>query len=545
MSSVPPEPTAWRTRRRRQPHLLEKKLVGGLIMITLVVVAAHGLLSQHLMSTSITLRTEQTLNDAWQRAQWQISAQAGGSVSMGAPLTARGADLLLPSSKGHDAGTLVGLLPLEGKSSSPGADAWQLPVEAFIVDEHGDQRDLDDDERHALYSAIAGGDPETPTRLEVHDESYLVRWGGLDLDTRSAAPDALLVVGVSAGRDAAIEELSRRWLIGMVIAMVLVLAGGARWWVRRSLRGLATVTQQAEAVARLPMARGTVDLREHRIPEGVATGSGEIGVMGEALNTMIDSVDDALVEREETDRRLRRFVADASHELRTPLASMRGYADMLALTEPLTPKGQESLARVRAQTDRMSALVEDMLLLARLDRIAMSDSPTTADTGERVRVDVGEIVLEAVQDASAASPERRWKVDVSDEVLETGAEVLADRSQLERVLANLLSNAAKHTPAGTNVTVHVDRDALEPCEDGECPAVRIVVHDDGPGIPEEVMPRLFDRFVRGSAGRTSTEGSTGLGLSIVKAVIQAHGGRIQVSSVPGDTRFVAVLPACE
>src|SRR5689334_17449515 len=217
--------------------------------------------------------------------------------------------------------------------------------------------------------------------------------------------------------------------------------------------------------------------------------------------------------------RLRQFIADASHELRTPLAAIRGYAE-LTRRAPLAPETEYSIARISSQTERMTALVEDLLLLARLD----AGRPL-----ERAPVDLTRLVLDGVNDAHAAGMDHRWQLDLPDEPLV----VTGDASRLTQVLTNLLANARTHTPAGTTVTVGLAASAG---------GVALTVTDDGSGIPAELLPHVFERFARGSASRSRQHGSTGLGLSIVHAVVAAHEGSVTVTSVPGRTEFTVLLP---
>jgi two-component system OmpR family sensor kinase len=214
-------------------------------------------------------------------------------------------------------------------------------------------------------------------------------------------------------------------------------------------------------------------------------------------------------------------VADASHELRTPLASIRGYSELSLRDPSLNENTAQALERIQAQSLRMTALVEDLLLLARLDE------------GQELvvgTVDLTQLALEAVGDARPAGPEHRWLVDVpEDPVIIAG-----DAGRLHQVVANLLANARTHTPAGTEVTTTVTRDGDD--------AV-LQVHDDGPGIDPSVASELFERFARADRSRARHTGGTGLGLSIARAIVQAHGGTIRVRSVPGDTTFEVRLPA--
>jgi two-component system OmpR family sensor kinase len=239
---------------------------------------------------------------------------------------------------------------------------------------------------------------------------------------------------------------------------------------------------------------------------------------------MLDNVEGALEARQYSETRLRRFVADASHELRTPLAAIRGYAELTRRDGAALPEGTaHALTRISSQAERMSTLVEDLLLLARLD----AGRPL-----ERAPVDLTRLVLDAVSDAHAAGPGHRWQLDLPEEPVT----VPGDASRLTQVLTNLLANARTHTPTGTLVTVGlgVDDDAA-----------LLSVVDTGPGIPAELQPHVFERFARGSAGRAravNDTASTGLGLAIVDAVVAAHGGRVELQSVPGRTEFRVTLP---
>jgi two-component system OmpR family sensor kinase len=307
-------------------------------------------------------------------------------------------------------------------------------------------------------------------------------------------------------------------LIELVVTGITLAGAGAAAAivVRRELRPLERVAATAARVSALPLDRGEVSLVE-RVPD-VDPGT-EVGQVGSALNRMLDNVGSALEARHESEVRLRRFIADASHELRTPLAAISGYAE-LTRREELSPDVEYSLVRIASQTERMTALVEDLLLLARLD----AGRPL-----ERGEVDLTALVVDAVADAHAAGPDHRWQLDVPEQPVT----VPGDGSRLAQVLANLLANARTHTPPGTTVTV-----ALTAGPSG----ARLSVTDDGPGIAPDLLPHIFERFARGSAGRSRDNGSTGLGLAIVRAVVGAHGGRVEVSSEPGRTEFVVRLP---
>lgn len=306
--------------------------------------------------------------------------------------------------------------------------------------------------------------------------------------------------------------------------------------IRRSLRPLARVARTAGRVSVLPLERGEVDIAD-RVPAGDTDPRTEVGQVGAALNLLLDHVGSALAARQASETRVRQFVADASHELRTPLASIRGYAELTRRSrEHAPPDLAHAMSRVESEAARMTTLVEDLLLLARLD----NGRPLT--TGQ---VDLTQLVVDAVSDAAAAQhgpagathlePDpvaHRWRVDLPDEPVT----VSGDAAGLHQVLANLLANARTHTPPGTTVTVGLAA--------GPPGQVVLSVLDDGPGIDPELLPDVFQRFARGDSSRhrgmSST--STGLGLAIVEAIVSAHGGNVHVSSRPGRTEFTVQLP---
>ncbi len=339
-------------------------------------------------------------------------------------------------------------------------------------------------------------------------------------------PEGLLVTGMPLSsvnttlRQVALAEI-------VVFAIALVLAGViGTAWVRVSLRPLRRVAATATRVTQLPLASGEVSLPE-RVPD--ADPRTEVGQLGAAFNRMLGHVESALARREASESRLRSFAADASHELRTPLAAIRGYAELARRhREPLPEDVEHALGRVVSESARMSELVDELLLLARLD----AGRPLATEP-----VDVTRLVLDATSDARVAAPDHRWQLDLPDDPLV----VAGDEQRLRQVLANLLSNAARHTPAGTNVLAALTLVQAAPGRPG--PAAVISVTDDGPGIPADMQPLVFERFVRGDDSRSRAAGGSGLGLSIVHAVTAAHGGSAEVTSRPGQTRFTITLPA--
>jgi two-component system OmpR family sensor kinase len=302
-------------------------------------------------------------------------------------------------------------------------------------------------------------------------------------------------------------------VVGLIIAAVL----GA-FIVRLALRPLRRVTSIASKVAEMPLDEGEVALAV-RVPN--PNPHTEVGQVGVALNRMLENVSDALNARHQSETRVRQFVADASHELRTPLASIRGYAELTRRSREVAPADiAHAMTRVESEANRMTTLVEDLLLLARLD----AGRPLAA-----VEVDLTRLIVDVVSDAHAAGPAHKWHLDVGNEPVI----VRGDEPRLQQVLVNILANARTHTPVDTNVWVSLT-------QQGKSAVVE--VRDDGPGIPPGLMPDIFERFSRGEGSRSRAAGSTGLGLAIVAAVVAAHGGDIGVRSAPGETAFTLRLP---
>ncbi|MGW8481609.1 sensor histidine kinase [Microbacterium sp. NPDC055903] len=301
--------------------------------------------------------------------------------------------------------------------------------------------------------------------------------------------------------------------------------------IRLGLKPLRAVAATANRVANQPLDRGEVSITE-RVPAAEADPRTETGLVGSALNTLLDHVDASLAARQQNEERMRQFVADASHELRTPLASIRGYSELsLKALGRAKERGEgDSLAamestgsameRIQAQSLRMTRLVEDLLLLARLDEGRELVYGT---------VDLTQLAVEGIADARPTAADHAWSIDVPAEPVI----VVGDAGRLHQVVTNLLANARTHTPAGTTVTLSVARDGGD--------AV-LRVHDDGPGIDPAVREELFARFARGDSSRARQTGGTGLGLAIAKAIVDGHHGEIEVQSEPGSTTFTVRIP---
>jgi two-component system, OmpR family, sensor kinase len=310
--------------------------------------------------------------------------------------------------------------------------------------------------------------------------------------------------------------------IAVFLAALLVTGVIGTAWVRTSLQPLRRVAATATRVTQLPLSSGEVSLPE-RVPD--ANPATEVGQVGAAFNRMLGHVESALARREASENRLRHFAADASHELRTPLAAIRGYAELARRHQGQLPEEvAHALDRVESESERMTVLVDELLLLARLD----AGRPLASEPADMTR-----LVIEVTSDARVAARDHRWQLELPDEPVI----VVGDNLRLHQVLTNLLSNAARHTPAGTTVTV-----ALTP---GSGNTAILSVTDNGPGIAPELLPDIFERFVRGDSSRSRAGGSSGLGLAIVRAVAVAHGGSATVESRAGETRFMITLPLAD
>ncbi|WMY78729.1 HAMP domain-containing sensor histidine kinase [Citricoccus sp. I39-566] len=541
-------------RARRRPSLALRTALGVVVLLAVVLTALTAT-SLVLSGRAVDAQLEHQVEQAWERSLTFL--RGPGGPDGGFPDGAAPGGGTSPDAPSEDGG--FDRSPLE----APGQPAGMLAlvqvgdtvVEASRLDVDGQAVELSAADVQALASVVGaaedagetgGSDGSAVQRVQLDSGSYLVRAAVVDaVSGDGEVSPAVAVAGLpTAEVDGTKAVLAWVQVIGSLTALVVAGVAGW-WWIRRSLRPLAEVSRAAARVAEVPMGSGEVSLARYRVRGGLAQPGDEVGEVGHALNRLVDSVDGAFEQRNRSERKLRTFVADASHELRTPLAAVRGYTEMVRMTEPLSQSGRDSVDRVLVQADRMGSLVEDLLLLARLDAAEAAGGTGASGTGasgagDRPAVDLGEIVVDAVMDATAAGRDHTWTVDVP----EGEVTVAGDRQQLAQLVANLLSNARKHTPAGTTVAVRLD--AVSGAGPAGAGPARLEVEDDGPGIGVELLPTLFDRFVRGDAARTGTdvvaEGSTGLGLAIVRSVARAHGGDVRVESAPGRTVFAVELP---
>ena len=346
---------------------------------------------------------------------------------------------------------------------------------------------------------------------------------------------ARTVYGVPQGSvDAALDRTA--WTTAVVVLIgVLITAGLMAVIIHRQLRDLRDVARTARDVTDLELSAGRPELAL-RVPAELAVPGTEVGEVGAAVNRMLDHVGTALDERYRGTEQMRRFVADASHELRTPIATIRGWADLTRpYREDLPTEVTTSLAKIDSGAMRMSTLVDDLLLLARLEA---GRQPVKEET-----VDVSAMLVELVEDAHVVNPDHSLILDVPPEALE----VCGALDHVRRVVSIVLTNACVHTPPGTRVTVEAAtvRKPVAGQIPGDVVAIRI--SDDGPGIPPEIRETVFDRFVRGDPSRSrqagAEGGSSGLGLAIASGLVELMHGSITMSSSDDGTVFEMRLPA--
>lgn len=377
--------------------------------------------------------------------------------------------------------------------------------------------------QEATLAAIpTGGTPQTVDLGTVGHYRVVAQPVLLSSGAGLAPQEGVAILGLPLAE----MELTLSQLMGLIAALaglvLLLTAGAAYVVVRLALRPLDRVAATAAEVSRLSLSGGEEALQV-RVPARDADERTEVGRVGASINRMLGHVEDSLRVRRAGEVKLRRFVSDASHELRTPLASIRGYSELAARIGGDLPRDvQYSLDRIGSESIRMTGIVEDLLLLARLDE---GRELTAAP------VDLTDTLFHAVNDARAAGPEHEVELAVPD----TPVRVTGDPARLQQVVLNLLANARVHTPPGTRIDVRL---GVDPAGNEAI----LEVADNGPGIGPELHDHVFERFVRGDASRSRTAGSSGLGLSIVSAVVAAHGGRVDLESEPGRTVFRVILP---
>ena len=474
---------------RRRVWPLRTKLIAALVALLTVVCLMIGVISEFALSGFLTRQVDSQLRDTVARAQL---AGHGHAPDPGDTLSV--------------SGTATGTV-----------HAWITGAGA-----HAEILASDGDSRQARPVDLGDADTEVLSTVAVNH--------AIETVSLSSGRYRVIAVSTPAGTEVfglplaqAQDTLFTVGLILAAVAGVAVLGAGivGAYVVRRTLRPLDRVAAAASEVTELPLDRGDVALTV-RVPVTDTDPATEVGKVGHALNRMLGHIDNALDARRTSEMRVRQFVADASHELRTPLAAIRGYAELTRRAGArVPPEIAHAMNRVESEAARMTTLVDDLLLLARLDAGRPLDQ---AD------VDLRRLVADAVGDAHIAGPRHRWQLELPDEPVF----VRGDAQRLHQVLANLLANGRTHTPPGTTITTR-----LAVAAGG---SAVLTVTDNGPGIAPDLLPNVFERFARGDSSRSRAAGSTGLGMAIVAAVVAAHAGKVAVRSRPGRTEFEVRLP---
>ena len=491
---------------RRSRRSLRTRLLVAFVVPLVVVLALVGVVSAIALRAQLVGQVDDRLEAVTDRSR-NFSARPGQPPFPPPRSTTDGED----DDCGPGAPGFLGA-PGQGEGTLGATVVDGVCTTAGVIRASGETIGLSSAQQELLVDLPADADPATVDLGGDLGEYRLV--------ARSTPTGGVVVNGLplSSTADAVRRLVAVELVVGLLALVAAALA--AVLVIRRTLRPLDRVAATATRVSELPLASGEVKLAE-RVPPEDTDPRTEVGQVGTALNRMLDHVEGSLSARQESETRVRQFVADASHELRTPLASIRGYAELVRRQRAEVPTDVgNAMRRVESEALRMSELVEELLLLARLDagRELASEE-----------VDLTALVVDTVSDSHVAGPAHRWQVDLpAAPVLVPG-----DPARLHQVLANLLANVRSHTPDGTTATTRLR------AEDGW--AVLQVV-DDGPGIPSALRPHVFERFARGDASRSRNAGSTGLGLAIVHAVVNAHGGRVEVASEPGCTVFTVRLP---
>ena len=467
---------------------LRSRLTLGIVLLTAIGFFTASLATQSLLKSYLTQEVDSQLSTittgTFARIQQSgIAREVGESDDhrAGKPQSKRA--MAAPLTRVPTSASLT-LLDMQGNVvGGLGGDLNSAPITDYVK---------------GLLPAEVASHGEKPFTLEAPGPDFRV--------IARALPDGSgTVVAAQSLRDLDRTTSRLAFLFALIgFALLLLIALAARTVIKVGLRPLEEAEKTAEEIA-----AGNLSAR---MPE--ANPSTEVGRLVTTLNTMLARIEDSFAVRTESENKLRRFVADASHELRTPITAIRGFSELHRQGAVTGEKETtELIGRIENESKRMGSLVEDLLLLARLDQAREMDSKP---------VDINKVVEDAVISARAAGPEHPVTLNSSNDEIFT----LGDEVRIHQVVANLLANARTHTPTGTPIAVSVvSTDA----------GVEIAVADKGPGLSLDDQKRIFERFYRADASRarTGADGS-GLGLSIVDAVMRAHGGSVSVQSTPGE-----------
>ncbi|HEV7580829.1 MAG TPA: HAMP domain-containing sensor histidine kinase [Mycobacterium sp.] len=483
------------------PRSLRRQLLLGVLAVVTVVLVSVGVVSVLSLRGYVTAISDADVTESLDALSNSYARYRNGehtSAHRGAPPVAQA----LLEFTGQTPGNLIAVVH----------DGAVIGSAVFSEDQ---PKPAPPDVIHAIEARSWADAPPRTVRLSS--------LGAYRVDSRAEGPD-LLIVGVSV--KLADQIMARKYITTtLLVAVALVVTAGLTIWVvGYTLRPLRRVAATAGEVAMMSL---TGD--DHRISVRVrledTDPDNEVGIVGHTLNRLLDNVDSALAHRVDSDLRMRQFLTDASHELRTPLAAIQGYAELTRQdSSALPPTTEYALARIESEARRMALLVEELLLLSRLGE---------GEDLQNEDLDLAELVTNAVNDAAVAAPTHQWVNELPNEPVW----VRGDHARLHQLVSNLLSNARLHTPPGVTVTTAIACHRGDP----DAPYAEMTVTDDGPGIDADLLPRLFERFVRADPSRSNGSG-IGLGLAIVSSIVKAHHGSVSAESTDGRTVFRVRLP---
>ncbi|WP_022892344.1 sensor histidine kinase [Agromyces subbeticus] len=528
--------------RVRRPMTLRTKIVAGVAALVAGILLTVSLFSDIALRATVDSMVDGQVAASLSGFEHSVHKSRNNAARSGDTDSPKGFGKELVDFVGHAPGTIIAMT-VDGEivDAARFTDAGGVPLDAATVDEiesaaerlsAGPAGSAGSAESEGLAgSAGSAADGAALDQLDPVD-LQLAEFGAYRATVATDRSDSLLFVAVSSA--AAEETVVAHTIVNLALAAFAILAAvvGVALLVRAALRPLSRVAAAASAVTDVALDSGEVSVPMRVDPDDV-DGRTEVGQVGQALELLLRHVDDALRVRSATDLRMRRFITDASHELRTPLAAIRGYAELTRQDSENLPETTEfALSRIESEANRMSSLVSELLLLARLDE---------GQDVQHDEIDLADLVIAAVSDAQAAYRDHEWIVNVP----ESAVTISGDPERLHQMMSNLLGNAGVHTPEGTTISVTVTLPATDDAGAPKPGLVRVLVADTGPGIDPELVPILFERFVRGDPSRGRGNGSTGLGLAIVRSIVEAHAGTVEVQWSGAGTTFVVELPAAE
>ena len=476
---------------------LRNRLILSTLLLAAIAIAASDFVASNSLRTFLIKQADNQLNEVVQTSMLRLDRAGIDTANL------------------SDNGNEYGFRPLRPLEAVPTTTAVTLlDVSGNIVGQIGGEftNPVDQNEFRKL----------TPEKVEsLAGLPFTIPGDAGEPDIRAIArplPSGEGTVVISVALDSVDRTVAGLSGIFLLISSIVLfsIAIVARSLIKLTLKPLNKIEETAAAIAEGDLSA--------RLPQ--VNSRTEVGRLTGSLNTMLSRIEESFAVRTESESKLRRFVADASHELRTPLTAIRGFAELHRQGAVVgEEKTKELISRIEKESIRMSSLVEDLLLLARLDQ----SRELTFDP-----VDINHLVKEAVASAQAAGPGYEITVlSQNDEVF-----VLGDSMRIHQAIANLLANARTHTPVGTKIVVTINQDELE---------TRISVSDNGPGLSEADQQRVFERFFRADPSRVRVGGEgSGLGLAIVDAVMKAHGGSVEVQSKLNEgATFTIVFPQRE